>query len=215
MVWPRFLGGRARFGLHSWREGTLDSVRHELDAALGVALVPCDDKVYDGRAAFECSLPACELRLNSWPSLHADLQVVNFIGIPSEDLEQRLPSAEEIDDALASHLRSAGCDWYVPDKLEYLEAGGVLGDRLLDAGVIASIAGPRWLAWVDGEEKDAGMQQLKRIAERWLSVALRTPKPIAELKRRWAALEERGRHVAPRSRLQVLAAYPDKDHAAR
>jgi hypothetical protein len=126
-----------------------------------------------------------------------NLQVFNFIALQAGDLDPGRREQEEIGEALAAHLRSAGCDWYVPDKLELLEGGGVLGKRLLDREAIVSILAPRWLAWFVGDER----------ADMWLSRSLRAPDPVADVKPRWAELEGSGRGVAPRSRLRTLAAY--------
>lgn len=210
-VWPRLLEERATFGVNSWRDATLEAVRQELEKALGVHFVPSHEKVYDGHPAFACALPACELRLNSWPSDNPNIQIFNFIGLPSGELDLTRRNAENIGEAIAGHLRRVGCDWYVADPLEAMEGGGTLGSRLLDRDVITSILAPRWLAYFDSEERAAGIHLLQSIADMWLSGARRTSNPIADVKRRWAEFEGWGR-VPPRSRLRVLISYAIQEH---
>jgi hypothetical protein len=204
-VWPRLLGERAGFGVRSWRDSNLDAVREELERALGVWFVASHDKVYDGAPAFECVTPACTLRLNSWPTDTPALQLFNFIGEPSEDLDMVLPKPENISEAVASHLRAAGRDWYVPDPLE--KQISILGERQLEPDVLVAILAPRWLAWFTGEEREVGGQLLRSIAEMWVSAARRTSDPIADLKRRRADFEIPNRYIPPRSRLTVLVSY--------
>jgi hypothetical protein len=206
-VWRPLLEGRVDFGVASWREGSLSDVRSELERVLGVELRPSHEKVYDGEPAFECALPGCELRLNSWPAVEPRLTYFNFIALRGYGQARGQPRAEDIGDALAEYLRNAGCDWYVPDVTESYESGGVLGDRILEPDVVVSMLAPRWLAWTDAEEKDAGRALLRQIAERWVTAARRTADPRAYVVRRRAELEGLSLNVPPRSRLSVLGTY--------
>ena len=204
--WARLLGSRATFGVRSWRAATLDSVRAEVERALGVRLVPSSDKVYDGAPAFECAMPACELRLNGWAApVGQDLFVFNLIGGAAQDLDGA--PAERISDAVAAHLRSGGADWYVPDRLELLEEGGVLGERQLDRDVIAAIVAARWLAFAAPAAREVGVQLLESIVDSWLTSARRARDPAAELAAKRRELEEWGKGVAPERRVDILASY--------
>ena len=204
-VWPRLLGQRASFGVRSWRAATLDSVRQEIEQTLGVRFARSADKIYDGAQAFECSTPACELRLNCWPANAADLLVFNLIGVPSEDVDA--PPPERIGDALAAHLRSRGRDWYVPDRLELLEEGGLLGERHPDRDAIVAILAARWLAFSTPEQRNAGVQLLGSIVDLWLATASRTSDPVADLSRQRRELETWGKGVDPDRRADILASY--------
>jgi hypothetical protein len=204
-VCPRLLGERVEFGLRSVRDATLEAVRAEVEASLGIQFVPSHEKVYDGAPAFECKLPTCELRLNSWRTDTSSLPVFNLVGFPPEDLDA--PEPENISEALASDLRAMGRDWYVPDRLELLEEGGVLGERELDHDVIVSILAPRWLAWCDAEEREFGIQLLGSVVDMWLSAAKRTADPLSDLKSRRAEFESWRRYVGGPQRIKILSGY--------
>lgn len=206
-VWPPLLAGRVSFELGSWRQESLSDVRSELERVLGIKFRPSHEKIYDGEPAYECALPGCELRLNSWPSVHPGLTYFNFIALDGPGDAHELPPAENIGEALAEHLRNAGCDWYVPDLTESYESAGVLGDRILDPDVVVSMLAPRWLAWANAEEKNTGRARLRQIAELWIAAARGTADPRAHVARRRAELEGWSLNVQPRSRLRVLGKY--------
>lgn len=209
-VWPRLLSGRARLRLRSLRPAalaTLDGVRRELEQALGYRFETSHDKVYDGAAAFECLLPACELRLNSWAAENHELTIFNFIGVPSDDLDGALPPEDDVSHELAAHLRALGRDWYVPSPEEMRDGAGTLGAKILEQETIVATLTPRWLGWFDGDERDAGLRLLQGIAELWLSAARRAPDPIADVRRRKTHFQGWGRNAPPRSRLRLLFSY--------
>jgi hypothetical protein len=165
--------------------------------------VPLDEK----EPAFGCTVPAGDLRVNSWASEHPDVHVFNFIGVPPTNADGIPAQAEKISVELAAHLRSVDCDWYVPDKLEFFEEAGILGERSLDRDALVSILTPQWLAWFASEERAAGIELLWSIVDVWLTEARRTADPIAAVKRRKAELLGWSLYVAPGSRLRVLASY--------
>ncbi len=205
-VWTPLLG-RVSFGLASWRQGSLSDVRDELERVLGVQFVPCHEKVYEGKPAFECTLPGCGLRLNAWPSVHPELTYFNFIAVRGPDHVPGTPPPENISDALAAHLRSAGCDWYVPGLEESYEGAGVLGDEILDPDVVVAMLAPRWLAWVGEDEKANGRNILRHIAEGWIAAARGTAEPREHVARRRAELEGWSVYAPPRARLALLGTY--------
>ncbi len=182
VVWPRLLGDRANFVVRSWRITTLESVRSELERALGVQLTKSDGGV------FECTLAACTLCLSSRPSEGPEQQVFDLVGSSA--------GGETISDDIAAHLRSERCDWYVPAAAE--------GSDSLDPDVIVSMLAPRWLAWVDGEEREIGLDLLKSIAELWLSAARRKPDPLAHVRRRRAEFQSSCSYIPPSSRMRVI-----------
>ncbi len=206
-VWPPFLAGRVSFELGSWRQDSLSDVRSELERVLGVKFKPSHEKVYDGEPAFECELPACELRLNAWPAVEPRLTYFNFIALSPRGQAPPRPPAEDVGEALAAYLRNAGCDWYVPDLMEGYESDGLLGARILEPDVVVSVLAPRWLAWTDAEQNEQGRALLGQIAELWVTAARRTADPVADVARRRVELEEWGLNVPPRSRLRILITY--------
>ncbi len=194
---------------------TLEDVRDELERVLGIYFEPSHDNGFDGKPAFECAQLACKLRLNCWAAENPELTVFNFVGVPSEDLDGTLPRAEDIKTELATHLRASECDWYVPSHEEALDEGGVLlNQEYLDRDAIVAMLAPRWLAWFEGDEREAGMQLLQGVADLWLSAARRAPDPITDVKRRKAEFQGWGRHTRPRSRLDVLFSYFVQAHLA-
>jgi hypothetical protein len=207
-VWPGLRKDNVSFGLRSWRDAALDDARDEIESSLGVRLVPSHDRMYDGRPAFESTMPTCELRLSAWPSGAAHVQVFSLIGEPPVDVDAPDPRRpEDIGDAVATLLRSQGHDWYVPDQLEFLEEAGLLRDRQLDRDVIVAILAARWLAWCDAEERQRGIQLLESIVEMWLFSASHAADPVADLKERRREFEGWGRGVRPRGRLNILSVY--------
>jgi hypothetical protein len=205
-VWPP-LRGRVGFGLASWRQGSLTEVRDELERALGVQLVPCHEKIYDGEPAFECVLPGCELRLSSWPSVEPRLTYFHFITVRGPGEVPGMPPVENISDALAAHLRSAGCDWYAPGLEESYEGAGVLGDEILDPDVVVAMLAPRWLAWASDDEKADGRDLLRHIAEGWIAAARGAEEPREHVARQRAELEGWSVYAPPRSRQSLLRTY--------
>jgi hypothetical protein len=185
------------------RAGTLDQIRAEIEASLGVQFVPDDT---DNDPLFTCSVPASQLRLNSWVSPDKEgWQVFNFIGEPPEPPDGSVPDGENISVPLAAVLREAGNDWYVPSINESFEDSGVLGDELLDRDVIVSVLAPQWLSALNSDEREAGTKLLESIANQWLSAAQRTADPLADVRRRKAELQRQ--FVEPKSRLRILASY--------
>jgi hypothetical protein len=155
-------------------------------------------KDYDGNEAYECELPACELRLNSWWSGARGVRVLNFIGIPPEG-----ERGEEIEEPVGAHLQGRGLNWYVPSLNEQLDGGGVLGE-LFDPGVLVQVLEARWLWAYSGDEHAEGRALLRAVAEEWLKVVRPLMNPQPELKRLRDDLEGRGARVAPSERLEVL-----------
>lgn len=205
--WMRFAGEPARFSVRTWRDKTLADVRVELQAALGLHFASDDTDPDD--PAFTCATPACELRLNSWPSEANNWRVYNFVGTPFAPEDEIPPNGEVISDALAAFLRDAGADWYVPSKNEFLDEAGVLGDSVLEPDVIVSILAPMWLSSLSAEERYAGTELLVNIARTWVSSAQRASDPGAEVKRRKAELQRR--FAEPSARLRILASYAVQD----
>lgn len=207
-VWSGLLEPNVSFGLRAWRDATLDDVRDEIGRALGVRFVPSHDPMYDGRPAFTSTMPTCELRLSAWPSGAEHLQVFSLIGEPPEELD--VPGAarpRDIGDAAAALLRSRGHDWYVPDRLEFLEEAGLLRDRALDRDALVTILAARWLAWCSAEDRPRGLALLENIVEMWLFSASQAADPVADLSERRREFEGWGRGVRPRARLDILAVY--------
>jgi hypothetical protein len=204
--WSRFLGGPARFSVRAWRAGTIDLVRDELDRTLGVRLEPCHDKVYAGEPAFANYLPACELRLNSWPSITPGLTVFNFIGLERREgaVSQ---SADDLSLEVAARLREDRQEWYAPDRNEDLHGGGVLGDRLLDPDEVVAMIAPRWLNWLDAAGRERALEYLRRLADTWVGAALRAPDPVTELTRQWADFEATGGSYRGQPRLALIESY--------
>lgn len=116
-------------------------------------------------------------------------------------------NALETSDVLASHARSEGYDWYVPNELELSEERGALGHRILDRETVVALLASRWLAWFEGDNRDIGLSFLRGIAELWIAAARRTADPAAEVRRRKAEFMGWGRLSPPTSRLRILASY--------
>jgi hypothetical protein len=193
-VWPPLLGAPASFEVRAWRTyslTTLEDIKHELENALGIQLTPTQGPAY------VCAMPACELRLSARPSEHESLQVFALIGASSGN-------AEDISEALASHLRGADCDWYVPSAVE--KNGDALNQELLDRDVLVSLLAPRWLAWSEGDDRETSRGLLEGIADVWLEASRKSVDPVAEVKKRKADFQGWGRYF-PRSRTSFLFSY--------
>jgi hypothetical protein len=195
-LWPRLLGAPVRGSARSLRATTIEDVRTELERALGVKLAPVDQE-----STYACSLPACDVRLTSSTSEDPELSIFYCEAVSHGE------SAEVISDALAEQLRSKACDWYVASEAELLEERGELGNRILDHATLVATVASRWLAGIDGENRDTGSTFLNAIADMWISAAQRTSDRAADVRRRKAEFMGWGRYTPPGSRLRVLASY--------
>lgn len=195
-LWPRLLGGAVRGSVRSLRAVTIEDVRTELERALGVKLAPLDQE-----SAYACSLPACDVQLTSSTSDNPELTIFRCEALPHTE------SAEIISDTLAEHLQSRGCDWYVASQPELLEERGELGGRILDHDTLVATVASRWLAGIDGENRDIGSTFLNAVADMWISAAQQTADPAADVRRRRAEFMSWGRYTPPSSRLRILASY--------
>ncbi len=211
-TWPRLLGAPARFvvrALHrdspTFAPARFERVRGELEHVLGIKLVRSTDSRDSRELVYVCELPACTLRLSSWPGTHPEVQVFNLIGVPTGD-DIPVPGTEDIREAMGSHLRAANCDWYVPGVPEMQYEAGTLGDGLLERETIVAILAPRWLSGVSAEDRARGLELLDAIADTWLTAARSKPDPAADLKSRWSYFEGWPRGE-PRLRVMSLMAY--------
>lgn len=199
-LWEPLRSGSVGFGVRSWRRAALQAVRDEVASALGCALSPCD-VVGDGSPAYCAATPAAFVRLNAWPAGDGSgRSVFNLVG------EATTRSSEvDVSSAAAERLRAAGADWYVPDQRELLEEAGVLSQSEAgDADTIVAILAPRWLAWCNAEEHEAGVALLREIVGNWLRSDGGNIDAVAKSR---AELESWASAVAPQKRAEMLVEY--------
>jgi hypothetical protein len=198
-LWEPLREGVVGFAVRCRRLASLEDMRQQAAQALGCVLTACDI-LGDGSPAYCATTPATRVRINSWPAEDGTGRSVFHLVGEAEQYESEV----DVSEPLAARLRSIGGDWYVPTKLEYLEEGGVLGDRGLEAGVLVAILAPRWLAGCEGEERELGLRLLEQIVNEWLAAADGDAEALDEDR---AAFESWGSGVAGNKRVAILADY--------